>query len=181
MVAKRAYNGLDVDPHLVSEVTYEFVEDFTPERVPIGRSEVERVVAALNQLSQRTRDIYLLFRLENMKQARIAELFGIGEASVSRWLRLERETRDVEPEPHGGGFPPRIAESQYGTLRALVAEKPDRTVVELCAEWERRHGTNLSRSAMQRALLKAGFTWKKNGFVRLSKIARTSGISARRT
>ncbi len=73
-----------VDPHLVSEVTHEFGEEFTPERVLIGRSDVERVVAALDQLSDRTRDIYLLFRLENMKQARIAELFGISRSTVEK-------------------------------------------------------------------------------------------------
>lgn len=134
---------------------------------PISKDLRRRVVAA--------------YRAGKGTYPQIAELFGVGEASVSRWLRLERETRDVEPGPHGGGFPPRIAESEYGTLRALVAEKPDRTVVELCSEWERRHGTQLSRSAMQRALLKAGFTWKKNGFVRRSRIGRTSGSTARRT
>ena len=73
-----------IDPHLVSEVTHEFVEEFTPERVLIGRSDVERVVAALNELSQRTRDIYLLHRLENMKQAKIAELFGISRSTVEK-------------------------------------------------------------------------------------------------
>jgi transposase len=134
---------------------------------PISKDLRRRVVAA--------------YRAGKSTYPRIAELFGVGEASVSRWLRLERETRDVEPGPHGGGLPPRIAESEYGALGALVAEKPDRTVVELCSEWERRHGTQLSRSAMQRALLKAGFTWKKNGFARRSKIGRTSGSTARRT
>lgn len=109
----------------------------------------------------------------------IAELFGIGGASVSRWLRLERETRDLEPEPHGGGFPARIPEAEYGTLKALVAEKPDRTVVELCDEWRRRYGTSLSRSAMQRTLAKAGFTWKKNGFALRSKTAQRSVTNAR--
>jgi len=73
-----------IDPHLVSEVTHEFVEEFTPERVLMGRTEVERVVAALGELSLRTRDIYLLHRLENMKQARIAELFGISRSTVEK-------------------------------------------------------------------------------------------------
>ena len=73
-----------IDPHLVSEVTHEFVEEFTPERVLIGRTEIDRVVAALNELSQRTRDIYLLHRLENLKQARIAELFGISRSTVEK-------------------------------------------------------------------------------------------------
>lgn len=73
-----------VDPHLVSEATREFVEEFTPERVLVGRTEVERVAAALNELSERTRDIYLLFRLERMKQARIAELFGVSRSTIEK-------------------------------------------------------------------------------------------------
>jgi hypothetical protein len=34
---------------------------------------------------------------------------------------------------------------------------------------------------MQRALLKAGFTWKKNGFALRSKTVPTSGTNARRS
>jgi transposase len=90
----------------------------------------------------------------------VAEIFGVGEASVDRWLRLDRERDDVGPEPHGG-VSPRIPEEQYGALAKLVAEKPDRAVVDLRDEWQRRYGVALSRSAMQRALLKAGFSWKK--------------------
>jgi RNA polymerase sigma-70 factor (ECF subfamily) len=73
-----------IDPHRVSEVTLEFVEDQTPERVLQARDDVASVAAALNQLNERTRDIYLLFRLENMKQAKIAELFGISRSTVEK-------------------------------------------------------------------------------------------------
>jgi transposase len=62
----------------------------------------------------------------------IAELFNVGEASVSRWLRLAREKKDVrEPCSPGGGFPPRISPEEHAKLSALVAENPDRTVDEL--------------------------------------------------
>jgi len=101
-------------------------------------------------------------------------MFSVGEASVSRWLRLYRETRDLAPAPHGGGVKPRIPPEQRPVLEALVAERPDRTVQELRDEWERRHGVDLSRSAMQRALLKAGYRWKKNAFVRPSRRVPTS-------
>jgi RNA polymerase sigma-70 factor (ECF subfamily) len=73
-----------VDPHRVSEVTQEFVEDCTPERVLQGRDDIDCVMKALGELNERTRDIYLLFRLENMKQAQIAELFGIGRSTVEK-------------------------------------------------------------------------------------------------
>ncbi len=104
----------------------------------------------------------------------LAELFGVGEASVNRWLRLERENSDISPAPHAGGMPARVPQDEYGVLAKLVAEKPDRTVIEIRDEWRRRFGVDMSRSAMQRALLKAGFTWKKNAFVRRSRTGRKS-------
>lgn len=121
------------------------------------------------------------YRAKRGTYAQIAELFGVGEASVSRWLRLERETDDVAPRPHGGGVSPKISPAEYPALRSLVAEKPDRTVLELRDEWEKRYRRVLSRSAMQRALLKAGLSWKKNASVPRSTTARTSKRGVRRS
>lgn len=121
------------------------------------------------------------YRAKRGTYVQIAEMFWVGEASVSRWLRLERETDDVAPRAHGGGVRPKIAASEYPALRRLVAEKPDRTVLELRDEWERRYRCALSRSAMQRALLKAGFSWKKNAFVLRSKTVPTSKRGGRRS
>jgi transposase len=111
----------------------------------------------------------------------IAELFGIGEASVDRWLRLDREQDSVEAAPHGGGTPAKVPQEKYPNLVRLVTEKPDRSVLEIRDEWERREGVSLSRSAMQRALLKAGFRWKKNAFVQVNSSARRSKNSAPRS
>lgn len=108
----------------------------------------------------------------------IATRFAVGEASVSRLLRRHREKASLEPDPHGGGQPPRIQPEQYDDLRALVAEQPDRTVQQLAHLWAERFGVNLSRSAMQRALLKAGFSWKKNAFVLRNSSARGSKSNA---
>lgn len=112
----------------------------------------------------------------------LAELFGVGAASVSRWLRLHREKKgNLAPEPHAGGMPARVPRTEYSTLRKLVAEKPDRTVIDVRDEWQRRFGLKLSRSAMQRALLNAGLTWKKNGSDPPSRIARKSKSVAPRS
>lgn len=73
-----------VDPRRLDETARELVEDCTPERVLQGKDDVDRVVKALNELNERTRDIYLLFRLENMKHAKIAELFGISRSTVEK-------------------------------------------------------------------------------------------------
>lgn len=73
-----------IDKALVSELTREFVEDRNPERVLLARESYAEVLAALNELSERTRDIYMLFRLENMKQKEIAALFGIARSTVEK-------------------------------------------------------------------------------------------------
>jgi len=43
----------------------------------------------------------------------VAELFGIGEATVHRWKRQHRETGRLEPLPHRSGNPPRITLEQW--------------------------------------------------------------------
>lgn len=104
----------------------------------------------------------------------LASLFGVGEATVSRLLRRHRERGDVRRDPRGGGMPPKVPERLYASLRKLVAEKPDRTVAQIAEAWKAFHGVTVSRSAMMRALRKAGFTWKKNGFVLRSRTGPTS-------
>ncbi|WP_434390906.1 hypothetical protein [Melittangium boletus] len=43
------------------------------------------------------------FHEEDMSSALIAHLLGVAQATVSRVLRLHRETGDVTPRPRGGG------------------------------------------------------------------------------
>ena len=116
-----------------------------------------------------------------MTYTEIAETFGIGEASVSRLLRRSRERGNVERDPRGGGNPPLISEQELPLLVQLVAEKPDRTVAELCEAWTVLHGVELSDSSMKRALARAGMTRKKRHSDRQSRTARTSKRSAARS
>jgi RNA polymerase sigma-70 factor (ECF subfamily) len=68
--------ALQADGHLVEEIT--------PERVLIGRDALSDVLAALAELGVLTRNIFILFRLENMKQKDIAALYGIGQSTVEK-------------------------------------------------------------------------------------------------
>ena len=72
------------NPDLISELTHEAVEDRSPERVLLGRETLADVLRTLDALGERTRDIYILFRLENMKQREIATLLGIGQSTVEK-------------------------------------------------------------------------------------------------
>ena len=91
----------------------------------------------------------------------VAELFGIGEATVHRWKRRHRETGRLEPLPHGGGNPPRIGAEQWDLVQQIVKEEPDLTVEEAAQEFWRRSGTKASSSAMGRTLRKFGLTRNK--------------------
>jgi RNA polymerase sigma-70 factor (ECF subfamily) len=73
-----------VDAELIETLTGEMVEDRSPERVLIGRQSVADVLQALDELGERTRDIFILFRLENMKQRDIAALYGISQSTVEK-------------------------------------------------------------------------------------------------
>ncbi|QNA86756.1 sigma-70 family RNA polymerase sigma factor [Sphingomonas sp. So64.6b] len=74
------------------------IEELDPERVLQARQSLASVVAALKELPERTRTIFILFRLENMKHREIADMLGISirtveqhvsRASVSLRARLD--------------------------------------------------------------------------------------------
>jgi len=73
-----------LDPYAIDEFVKELVEDRGPERVLMGRETLAEVLRALDELGDRTRDIFLLFRLEGMKQQEIAVLHGIARSTVEK-------------------------------------------------------------------------------------------------
>lgn len=111
----------------------------------------------------------------------LAELFAVGEASLRRWAKRFRNEGTVSPSPHAGGRATKISDEDLPRLRAFVAEAPDRTVDELTAAWRIETATELSRSAMLRALHRAGLTFKKKPSARRSNSAKTSSSAARRS
>jgi RNA polymerase sigma factor (sigma-70 family) len=64
--------------------TFAQVEETSPERVLSNEQDLHAVVAALQELGERTRDVFLLFRLEQMKHGQIAEMFGISVSAVEK-------------------------------------------------------------------------------------------------
>jgi RNA polymerase sigma factor (sigma-70 family) len=83
--ARQQEGGVPVPNHdLAQEVAFELVEDRSPERVLLGRESLSEVLKSLDQLGEKTRNIFILFRLENMKQREIAELYGIGQSTVEK-------------------------------------------------------------------------------------------------
>lgn len=63
-------------------------EDFAPDRLLEGRQELELIVAALNELPERMRHIFILARLENLPRAEIAVRLGISKRLVEQQIML---------------------------------------------------------------------------------------------
>ena len=62
------------------------VEPIDPERVLAGRQSLGQIAAALREAPERTRAIFLLYRVEQMKKRDIAETYGISTSAVDKHL-----------------------------------------------------------------------------------------------
>jgi len=91
----------------------------------------------------------------------LAERFAVGTATVKRLLRRFRETGSVEPRPHGGGQRPKIPTGKLPRVQRLLEANTDWSAEELTVAYNRQEGTDLSRSTMDRAVRRLGFTRKK--------------------
>ncbi|MBQ1497693.1 MAG: sigma-70 family RNA polymerase sigma factor [Sphingomonas sp.] len=60
--------------------------DLDPETICAGREALRAVVVALKELPERTRTIFILARLEQMKQAEIARRLGVSLNTVEKHL-----------------------------------------------------------------------------------------------
>lgn len=58
--------------------------DLSPERVVLGERTLAEVLELLNGLAPRTRAMFFLYRLENLKIREIAELYGISPSAVEK-------------------------------------------------------------------------------------------------
>ena len=58
--------------------------EISPERVLIGREAMARVAAALRELPERTRDVFMLRCFEGLKHAEIAQLMGVSVRAVEK-------------------------------------------------------------------------------------------------
>ncbi|WP_081916913.1 RNA polymerase sigma factor [Caulobacter sp. UNC358MFTsu5.1] len=62
------------------------LEPLDPARVLLGRESLGEVSDALRELPDRTRAIFLLFRLEGMKQSELAALYGVSVSAVQKHI-----------------------------------------------------------------------------------------------
>lgn len=87
-----------------------------------------------------------------------AEMFGVGEATVSRLLRRFRETGDVHAKPRGGNNPRRVDDAW---LLTHAEQFPDATLAERIVAWEEVSGRRVASGTMSTAMRRVGWTHKK--------------------
>jgi RNA polymerase sigma factor (sigma-70 family) len=80
------------DPELVEYISNQIVEGREPERVLIGQQSLAEVYKCLEGLEERTRNIFILYRLEGMKQKDIAALLGLGLSTVEKHCMIAMTT-----------------------------------------------------------------------------------------
>lgn len=82
--ARRYEVSLGADPQVLAEICRDAREDRSPERVLLGRDALAGLFRTINELDPKTRDIFVLHRLEKMKHREIAELLDIGVSTVEK-------------------------------------------------------------------------------------------------
>jgi RNA polymerase sigma factor (sigma-70 family) len=70
----------------LDEEIHQLRTEISPERVVLGRESVARVAAALRELPQRTRDVFVLRSLEKRKYAEIADLLCISTRAAEKHM-----------------------------------------------------------------------------------------------
>ena len=101
----------------------------------------------------------------------VAERFSVGRASLSRWLRLDRNTGDVRGKPHGGGQRRRIGAGDEKVLDRLVIKHPDWTEEEYAKALSDKLGRHLRPSTVGRAIRRLGYGVKKRPSLPPNEIA----------
>jgi transposase len=113
-------------------------------------------------IPEQVRRVIVRLKEEGRTYDEIANLVGVGRATVSRILRLHRETGGLRPSEPGGGNLSPIRGKIQDSLRRLVETLPDATVSELGEALIRAEKLATSRASVHRALVRMGYTRKKS-------------------
>ena len=95
------------------------------------------------------------------KQARAAEVFGVSEASVSRWLGRYRSGQSLRAGVSSGRPKKLRLPEHVAALREHLEEDPDMELAERCEHLAASEGVCLSVTTLWRAMRAQSFTRKK--------------------
>lgn len=110
--------------------------------------------------SQDLRDRVLAAAHGGLTHGAVAARFAVGESTVRSWLRRERRTGSRTARPARGGRS-KLGAAGEVALRALIAERNDRTLAELAAGLRTRAGIQVSIMAVWRACERLALRRKK--------------------
>ena len=120
---------------------------------------------------QELRDRVLAAYDRGMKTKAIAMLFQVSPAWARRLKQRRRETGQTTPRPMGGVT---VVKIEMDRLRQLLQQQPDATTVEL----HQRLNVDCSVSAVDMALRRLGWSYKKRRCMRRSRTGPMSPNSA---
>ena len=96
-----------------------------------------------------------------MPRSQAARVFGVGRATVKRYLQLRRQTGALAPRPRRGPPPIKTA-ALAAALPPRLEAAPDATLEEHCAWYEQVSGVRVSDATMSRVITRQlGWTRKK--------------------
>jgi len=105
--------------------------------------------------------IVFVWKKKKLTGLELAELFGIGEATVKRIKRRFLDTGSVKPKAHGGGTKPIIGKDQEPLVEALVQKHPDWSEDQFAKALADEHDIIASAVTVGRAIRKLGYSVKK--------------------
>ena len=62
------------------------VEGVTPDRVLLGKEAIARIAAKVKAMPERTRDIFILHRFENVSYGEIASMMGLSVSAIEKHI-----------------------------------------------------------------------------------------------
>ena len=95
-----------------------------------------------------------------MTIAEAAKTFEVGSATVERYLRRYRESKDLTPRRSPGR--PSGLTANEALLRRQLQRKNDLRLEERCEQWEQATGERVSTATMSRWVKRVGNTRKKD-------------------
>lgn len=97
------------------------------------------------------------------KQSEIAEIFGVSERSVRKYLRQDRETGDLSPYKQTGR-PRIITEANLAIIKDMVESNPDFRLIDYRDELYNRTGISVTLVTIHNACNELNLRRKKKFF-----------------
>lgn len=107
------------------------------------------------------RSIIRAWQRMDLTTVELAEIFGVGAATITRLKRVFRETGTVDPKPRAGGARAIIGKAEARFVEALVKRQPDWSEELFAKALADEYGIVASAVTVGRAIRRLGYSVKK--------------------